>query len=140
MLVHLWKVLKSCYALLNGTWAGNDLGNVHAGIAFCSHQSNPPRKTVDTRSGVHICIWVRSDDGETYLRILWKGSTLENALLFDWFQYTTSNIDTHVREHSKGQEIRCENVRHRACHQSLKTSTFEPFKDNDLDRTPNTCR
>lgn len=38
------------------------------------------------------------------------------------------------------QESRYENDRHRACHQALKTSTYEQFKNNNPDRVPNTCR
>ncbi|KAF7510973.1 hypothetical protein GJ744_005519 [Endocarpon pusillum] len=55
-------------------------------------------------------------------------------------QNITSNINTHFREHIKGQEIRYENERYQACHQSFKTSTYEQFKDNNPDRVPNTCR
>lgn len=40
----------------------------------------------------------------------------------------------------KRQETCYENDRHRACHQSFKTSNYEHFKDNNPDRVPKTCR
>ena len=52
----------------------------------------------------------------------------------------TSSIKVQLQQDAKRQDSRYENNRHRACHQALKISTYEQFKNNNPDRAPDTCR
>ena len=45
-----------------------------------------------------------------------------------------------MQQDAKTQESRYENDRQRKCHQALKTSTYEQFKNNNSDSEPGTCR
>lgn len=45
-----------------------------------------------------------------------------------------------MQQDADRQELRYETDQHRACHQALKTSFYEQFKNNNPDRVPNTCR
>ena len=45
-----------------------------------------------------------------------------------------------MQEDAERQELRYVTDQQRACHQALKTSTYEHFKNNNPDRVPGTCR